>query len=73
MDLFQKIKKACGSQANLAKSLGIGQMAISQWKRRGQIPVARVLDIERATGGQVTRYEMRPDIYPIERVSEKAA
>jgi DNA-binding transcriptional regulator YdaS (Cro superfamily) len=28
-----------------------------------------VLSIERITNGQVTRHEMRPDLYPVERVA----
>lgn len=47
----------------LALALGIERSAISQWTR---VPVDRVLEIERQTGGQVTRTQMRPDIYPPE-------
>jgi len=32
------------------------------WKRRG-VPAVRVLAVEEATGGAVTRHELRPDIY----------
>lgn len=67
--MFDKIKKACGSQAELARQLGIGVAAVTHWKRRGRIPAGRVLAIERITKGQVTRHEMRPDLYPVERVS----
>lgn len=66
--MFDKIKKACGSQAELARQLGIGVAAVTHWKRRGRIPADRVLAIERITAGQVTRHEMRPDLYPVERV-----
>lgn len=66
--MFDKIKKACGTQAALARQLGIGVAAVTHWKRRGRIPADRVLAIERITGGQVTRHEMRPDLYPVERV-----
>jgi len=30
------------------------------------LPAKRVIAIERATGGKVTRYELRPDLYPLE-------
>lgn len=33
------------------------------WKARGSIPAERCLAIERATGGQVTRADLRPDDY----------
>lgn len=41
------------------------QGAISQWLRRG-VPAERVLQLERITQGQMTRYELRPDLYPKE-------
>ena len=68
MDIWIKIKAACGSQAKLAAICGVKPMAVSQWKLRGRIPADKVLLVEKATGGQVTRHEMRPDLYPVERV-----
>lgn len=53
-----------GSQKKLSKIIGIGQQSISKWliilKR---VPAERVLDIEKATHGKVTRYDLRPDLY----------
>jgi DNA-binding transcriptional regulator YdaS (Cro superfamily) len=46
-------------RSELAAHLGITAQAISQWR---QIPVSRVLDVERVTG--VPREELRPDVYP---------
>lgn len=70
MDIWTKIKQACGSDAELARRLGVTPMTINHWKRRGlkRIPADRVLAVEKATGGQVTRHELRPDLYPIERI-----
>lgn len=65
------IVKACqfrGSQKKLAIDLGVSEQAISKWKKRG-VPAERVLEIERVTGGAVTRYELRPDLYPLEEVA----
>lgn len=50
-----------GGLTALAVLLGITPQAISQWRR---VPATRVLAVERATGGAVTRYELRPDLYP---------
>ncbi len=47
--------------ANLARQLGIRSQAVSQWRR---VPAERVLAVEQATGGRVTRHELRPDLYP---------
>ena len=55
-----------GGPAELARSLNppIRGQAISQWER---IPALRVLEIERILEGQVTRYEMRPDVFGTKR------
>ena len=52
-----------GSAANLARILGIRPQAVYQWN---QVPAERVIQIERATDGAVTRHELRPDLYPAE-------
>ncbi len=50
-----------GGVAKLAAALKISSQAVSQWRR---VPAERVLEVERATGGRVTRHALRPDIYP---------
>jgi DNA-binding transcriptional regulator YdaS (Cro superfamily) len=52
-----------GSENSLAKKLGVAQQTINNWLDRG-IPPHRVLGIEKASNGAVTRHELRPDIYP---------
>lgn len=59
---LRKAIDALGSQAELARKLDVSDMAVSQWKKRG-VPPERCRDIEAATGGAVTRYELRPDIF----------
>lgn len=59
--LLEAIDQAGGVRA-LARQLGIAHQAILQWSRA---PVMRVLEIERLTG--VSRYHLRPDIYPPEK------
>lgn len=73
MSPIERAANILGSQAALAGALGVTNMAVVHWKRRG-IPATRVLAIERATGGQVSRHELRPDLYPVEvSVAERAA
>jgi DNA-binding transcriptional regulator YdaS (Cro superfamily) len=50
------------TQARLAQLLGVEPMTIRQWKRRG-VPPERCIEVERAVGGKVTRYELRPDVF----------
>lgn len=67
MGALEKAIKHMGSQVALAKALKLPgknpSMNITHWKERG-VPAKRVLDIERVTGGTVTRHELRPDLYP---------
>ena len=53
-----------GGQTALARRLKIAQSSVAKWTR---IPLARVLDIEREFGGQITREEMRPDYFEPEK------
>lgn len=58
------VRKA-GSQAKLARMLGVRQTVVSSWLRRGTpLPAQHVLPIEAALG--IPRHELRPDIYPVE-------
>lgn len=58
--LLNAIELAGGS-GKLANALGISAAAVSQWER---CPAERVIAVERATGGKVTRTQLRPDLYP---------
>lgn len=64
MDLKTYTEPA-GAAAKLAKTLGIPPALVSQWTADAgarQIPAPRCLAIERATDGDVTCEEMRPDV-----------
>lgn len=58
--------KAAGGPAELARALKITVQAIYDWKR---CPPRRVIEVERATGGVVTRYRLRPELYPTEKAA----
>lgn len=53
-----------GSQAELARRIGVKQMHVWNWLNRskGKVPAERCPDIERATGGAVRCEELRPDV-----------
>ena len=65
METIQRATKAVGTQADLAKALGLmSQSQISQWvKGRRPVPPKWCIKIEQVTGGVVTRYELRPDVF----------
>ena len=51
-----------GSQAKLARQLGVSTMTVSKWTRDG-VPPHRALEIEKLTDGAVTRQDLRPDLF----------
>ena len=52
-----------GSQARLAQACGVSQAAVWKWLR-GQPPKGEhAVAIETATGGQVSREAVRPDLF----------
>lgn len=53
-----------GSQSLLAKAIGAHKVLVNQWVL-GQrpIPARWCIPIEQATGGAVTRYQLRPDVF----------
>jgi len=51
-----------GGVGRLALAIGVGQSAVSNWRKRKSIPAAEYCaGIEAATGGRVTRQDLRPD------------
>ena len=51
-----------GGAGKLAAAIGVGQSAISNWRSRSTTPDAvYCVAIERATNGQVSRRDLRPD------------
>lgn len=65
MDLPTYLEQAeRGAAAALARAIGVHPVMVSQWAAGVKaVPVERCMPIERATGGQVTRQELRPDDY----------
>lgn len=59
---IEKAARIVGSQSALAAELGVTKAAVWQWKDDGRkVPIEHCVAIERATGGAVTRRELRPD------------
>ena len=66
MSPLDLVFQTLGSQKALAEALEISPQAITKWIQRGRVPAERVIEIERATGGAVSRQVLRPDLYPAE-------
>jgi len=59
---MEKAIQHFGTQGELAKQIGISQVAVSKWKKNG-IPPNRAIQIEQLTNGEITRQELRPDFF----------
>ena len=66
MKPIERAVEIIGSQSAVARIFGIKPQAVQLWCSTGKVPAERVLEIERATNGDVSRHELRPDIYPNE-------
>lgn len=62
MDALDKAIRIAGSQSKLAARLGVTRQHISNWRRRG-VPPIRCREIEAATDGEVTCYDLLPDVF----------
>lgn len=63
--LLEAIRLA-GGPAAVGAALDITREAVQQWKR---CPAERVIQLERLIEGQITRQELRPDLYPPENAA----
>ncbi|MBI5910370.1 MAG: helix-turn-helix domain-containing protein [Betaproteobacteria bacterium] len=65
--LRRAVEKA-GGQSALARACGVKQGHVWHWINKSlRVPAEHVLSVEAATGGTVTRHELRPDIFGNER------
>lgn len=65
--ILKRAVALAGGPSALAKTLGVTSQAISQWTR---VPAERVLQVERATNGLISRSDLRPDLYPPDPIKE---
>ena len=68
-NVVEKAIAAANGLQTLAEACGVKYQAVQKWRRQGKVPAERVLAVEEATGGKVSRHELRPDIYPESRVA----
>ncbi len=63
MSGIQKAIELAGGQTQLAQKLGVTQQLISVWAIKGRPPPQRVPQIVAALEGQITKHELRPDLW----------
>lgn len=78
MEALKRAIGLCKNQSELARRIGKSPGHVAMWLRRGRVPPDMCRLIEAATGGAVTRHELRPDVFdppaaPAGRPEEAAA
>ena len=56
------IKSHWGSRAQFGRELGISGEAVRKWES-GRVPAERCVQIEKLSGGQILRSDLRPDLF----------
>lgn len=72
MKAIDRAISVVGGQQKFAAALDVKYQAIQKW-RRNSVPADRCLAIESITGGEVTRYDLRPDVFGTAPIADKAA
>jgi DNA-binding transcriptional regulator YdaS (Cro superfamily) len=60
---IKKAVETSGSQSELARRINVRQGTLWKWLIADRAPAEYCIAIERATGGKVTRYDLRPDVF----------
>lgn len=60
---MERAIKLAGSEKKLGDAAGVSQNAIWSAKRAGRVSAELAVGIERATGGEVSRVDLRPDLF----------
>lgn len=61
---LDRTRKGAPTQEDFARRLGVSQGLVWQWiNGRTRITAERAIQIEAATAGEVTRHDLRPDVF----------
>lgn len=61
-EAFAKVVEILGTQAEIARLLGLRQSSVSYWRITG-IPAEQAVELEKASSGKVPRWVSRPDLW----------
>jgi len=70
--VIQKAIRLAGSQANLAKMIGVGQSTISKWLNGAEISARYISALVTAMDGQVTAEEILKSLSDLQNRNAKA-
>jgi len=73
---LERAVKIAGGQTALARKINektpgaaVTQGQVWKWLQSGRPPAPWVIPIEKAVDGNVTRHQLRPDVYPREEIA----
>lgn len=70
VDLKTYLKKSKTTQAEIARRMRVTAGLVNHWVHGNcRVGAERVLALEALTGGEVSRHDIRPDLYPRERAA----
>jgi len=62
---LEKAIKHAGGLAPFAKAVGVSTQLVHYWRHKAKrLPAERVIAVENAVDGFVTRSDLRPDLFP---------
>lgn len=64
-DHIEDAIKARGSQTKLAEAMGCSQQQISYLLKAKTVTAEMAIKIDKATGGAVSRHDLRPDVFGV--------
>jgi len=65
LECLQRAIAIVGGQSAMARACGLKQGHIWAWlNKASRCPAEHVLGVEEATGGEISRHQLRPDLYP---------
>jgi len=56
-----------GSEAKLARAAGVSQPVVNEARKKGRVGPKLAMGVDRATQGDISRCDLRPDLWPRER------
>lgn len=66
-NLIEQIITIAGSQTALAEGLGVSQTLVWKWLHgKAKVTPEHVIPLEKISNGEVSRSQLRPDLYPVE-------
>ena len=60
-EAFSRVVKIIGSKKKIAEQCGVSPQVVQKWKVR--VPAKHVVKLEKLTGGEIKREELRPDVF----------